>query len=126
VQLDDGIVASVLCAREFHALRQQFHVHAADLALAFQPEKLGTGEIFSKFSDVRSAAAPAVRCVRSTRRLVAALTLCLATGVPLVCQGKSSSFFCRSADGRFILKTIDQREAASLVSFLPHYVAHAK
>jgi len=39
-------------------------------------------------------------------------------------EGKSGSFFCFSPDKRFILKTIDQSEAAVLMEILPAYYYH--
>jgi hypothetical protein len=42
----------------------------------------------------------------------------------LAWQGRSSSFFCHSADNKFIMKTVSPKEALSLVEMLPKYLQH--
>lgn len=39
-------------------------------------------------------------------------------------EGASSSFFCRSKDERFVLKTAEQSEVQTLLKMLPAYIAH--
>jgi hypothetical protein len=39
-------------------------------------------------------------------------------------DGRSSSFFCKSADNLFVVKTMSATETMSLLEFLPNYVLH--
>ncbi len=47
-------------------------------------------------------------------------------GVLLLRQGRSSSFFCHSADNAFIMKTVSPKEALSLLEMLPKYLQYLR
>ncbi len=41
-------------------------------------------------------------------------------------QGKSSSFFCKSSDNLFVVKTISSTETVSMLDFVPAYLKHVQ
>jgi hypothetical protein len=95
----------------FASIRGYFHVDSVELSKQFSPQLLADGLISSKFSDVcrQTAAVSLVPCLLTR----AWCHWCR--------QGRSSSFFCFSADRRHIVKTISSSEAESLLQFLPAY-----